>query len=128
MPPANNEESKYIIEITTEEEFNQLLKRSKAILFIAAEWSVPSRASWYTVSRALQQIGVLTIPTFQLDASEDIPYFINWIQEQRNVKPDFIYGGWGETVLIEHGNVTDFIHCPSKHGSEKTIEKIRSWK
>src|SRR5688500_1106806 len=113
MPPSNNAETKYTTEIKCEEEFNQLLKLSKAIVFIKAEWSGPARASWHIVSVALLEIGVLTMPAFKLDASEDIPYFMNWLLRQKEIKPDFIYGGWGETILIEYGNITDFIHCPS---------------
>jgi hypothetical protein len=124
---ANNDNSKYITEIKTEKEFNQLLKLSKAIVFIEAEWSGSARISWPIVSVALQEISVLTMPAFKLDASEEIPYFMNWLLGQKEIRPDFIYGGWGETVLIEAGNITDFIHCPAKIGSQKTKEKLKSW-
>jgi len=117
----------YITEIKSEEEFTQLLQLPKAILYINAEWSIHARFSWSVVSATLRNNQEFTIPAFKLDASEQLPYFENWLTEQKNIKPDFIYGGWGETVLIEQGNITDFISRPSKLGSEKTTEMFKSW-
>jgi hypothetical protein len=127
MLVPTNEEFKDIIEIKTEEAFNELLKRSKAIVYFEAEWSGPQRASKHVVFKALKEIGTVTLPVFKVDVSERVLYAEIWLHEQRNVQPGFIYGGWGETVLIEYGNITDFIGYPGKYGYDKTKAKLKSW-
>lgn len=121
------EDIKYVTEIKTEEEFNQFLKISKAILYLHVNWAVQEKMSRQLVIQALWQIGVLRIPIFKIDASERILFLENWAEKQTIVQPYFISGGNGETVLLEHGNVTDFIRFPAQSGLEKFKEKIKSW-
>ena len=127
MTAANNEETKYIIEIKTEEEFNQLLKRSKAILYFHVNWAAQELMSRRLVNKALWEIGVLRFPVFKIDASDRILFLENWIEKQKNMQPYFIYGGLGETVLLENGVISDFIKYPAQLGLEKIKEKIKSW-
>ena len=117
----------HISELKTEEEFNDLLKLPKAILYLQVDWSGPERISRSMIAKALKEIGQLNIPVFKINVSEPTIFAENWYSEQRKVIPFFIYGGWGETVLIEHGTITDFITYPAHVGYEKTKEKIKNW-
>ena len=128
MPPANNEESKYIIEITTEDEFNQLLKRSKAILYFQVNWSIQERMSKRLLSQALWEIGILKMPVFKINArDQDQVYVENWLLKHGERQLEYYSGGSGETLLIESGKVIDYIRYPAQLGLEKLKEKIKSW-
>jgi hypothetical protein len=120
-------ENEKIKEIGTEEEFNELLKLPNAILYLQVDWSGPERVSRSIVAKALKEIGVFELPVFKINVSEPTSFAERWCLEQRNVQPYFIYSGWGETVLLEHGKITDFITYPAHVGYEKTKEKIKSW-
>lgn len=127
MSGPNNETSKYIIEIKTEEEFDRLLKWSKAIFYFHVNWAVQESMSRRLINRALWEIGLLRIPVFQIDASDSIPFLETWAEKQKNVPTDFPSGGLGETVLLENGNIIDYIRYPAQLGLEKIKEKIKSW-
>ena len=127
MTMPNNETSKYIIEIKTEEEFEQLLKWSKAILYFHVNWAIQERMSRRLLSLALWEIGLLRMPVFQIDASKPILFLETWNESQKIVPPYFVSGGSGETVLLENGNVIDYIRYPAQLGLEKLKEKLKSW-
>lgn len=124
---TSNKESKYIIEIKTEDEFNQLLKRSKAILYFHVTWAIQERMSRRLVNLALWELGLLRIPVFKIDASEPILFLETWSDTQKKVSPYFIYGGSGETVLLENSIITNFIRYPAQLGLEKLKVKLKSW-
>jgi len=40
---------------------------------------------------------------------------------------DFYFNGYGETLLINYGQVVDYIRYPGQLGVEKTKLKIEHW-
>jgi hypothetical protein len=128
MPPSNNEESKYITEIKTEEEFNQLLKRSKAILYFQVDWSIQERSSRSIIAKAITEIGVLKMPVYKINASEqDQVFVVDWITTLEEGTLEYYYDGSGGTLFLKTGKVIDYIRYPAQLGLEKLKEKIKSW-
>jgi len=116
-----------MIEVDSEAKFNRLLVLPKAIVYVQVNWSDPEKVSRQIVSKVLTEIGSFKTPVFKIDSSDpNLPFIDTWLINQRQVVNGFNYGGWGETLLIENGNITAFIG-PAKSGFEKTKEIINSW-
>lgn len=127
MATANIEDLKYVTEIKTEEEFKQLLKYSKAILYFQVDWAGQELMSRRLLTKALWEIGVLRIPVFKINGrDQDQIYVEEWLLVHGN-DLEFYYGGLGATLLIEAGYVVDYIRYPVQLGLEKLKEKIKSW-
>src|SRR5688572_3914538 len=122
-----NEGSVSMIEIESEQEFSRLMELPKAIIYFQVHWSGPERVSRSIINKVLSEITLINTPIFKIDCSERLEYVENWISNHAKNIQHLIYGGWGETVLIENGKVTDFISYPAKVGTEKTKEKMESW-
>jgi len=80
MATSKIEDLKYVTEIKTEDEFNWLLKYSKAILYFQVDWAEQELMSRRLLTRALWEIGVLRIPVFKINArNQDQVYIEDWL-------------------------------------------------
>lgn len=115
------------ISVTTEQQFLDLLKRKRVIVYILVNWSGPERISRYNVFRALSNIGNSGTPVFIIDCSDqNNKYVETWLSDQK--RNGLYYGGFGETLLIDKGNLIDHIKNPGQLGQEQTKEKLIEWK
>lgn len=60
-------------------------------------------------------------------SAQEQEYLVTWSKVQKTQELYFPYGGLGETVLLNNGEVIDFIRYPAGLGYEKMHEKIKSW-
>ncbi|AEW01670.1 hypothetical protein A4D02_06615 [Niastella koreensis] len=119
-----------IKELVTEQEFIDVLKLDKAIIYMLVDWSGPERISRYLVYQVLTDLGPEEgIPVFKIDCSDQTKeYIVRWLVKQRESNKELYYGGWGETLFLNLGNIVDFIGNPAKNGRMKTEEKLAEWK
>lgn len=122
-----NEGSVPMIEIESEQEFNRIIELPKAIIYFQVNWSGPERTSRAIINMILNEIVLINTPIFRIDYSDRLEFIEKWMLLQTKNVQNLLYGGWGETVLIENGQVTDFINYPTYVGIEKTKEKIENW-
>lgn len=114
--------------IVSEEEFRVAINLDKAIIYFLVNWSDQERISRSKVHQILNEIDVFGIPIFQIDCSTHATeYVINWLLEQKNSTKGFIYGGYGETILVNKGEIIDFINYPGQFEFDKLKEKISDW-
>ena len=116
-----------ITEVTTEEEFKNVLKLYRAIVYILVTWSGPERISRSAVFKALGEIKIVGTPVFKIDCSRETNYVEQWLVEQGYGQQDLCYGGWGETLLLENGKLIDFIKNPAGLGYESIKHKLAGW-
>ena len=115
-------------ELITQKDFFDILKIHKAIIYFLVDWSGQERISRSIINQALNEFDKLEIPIFKVDCSDQSKdYLINWLIEQQGNKKDFYYGGYGETLLIENGEIADFIKYPGQLGLVKTKEILKKW-
>lgn len=125
----NLENSSGLIDLTTEVDFSEAIKRDRVIIYFLVDWSGPERASRYTVYKALNDINKTGTPVFKVDCSDQTKkYVVDWLIEQRENKKNLYYGGRGETLLISKGDIVDFLGNPGQLGYEKTKQKLEEWK
>ena len=126
--PDHTGQACQIINITTEQQLAAVCQLPKAIIYIEVDWSDHERQSRQTFHQALQCLPVQEVPVFMIDCSgQQHDFFENWLITQERHVHLFYTGGYGETVLVQYGQVTDFINYPARSGLEKTTEKIKSW-
>jgi len=118
-----------IKELISKEEFIDVLKLNKAIIYMLVDWSGPELASRYSVYQSIIELGPNGTPVFKIDCSDQTKqYIVDWLIEQRASDKDFYCGGWGETLYLNNGNIIDFIKYPAHIGRVKTKEKLAEWK
>lgn len=100
------------------------------IIYLFVDWSGPEILSRYYVYRALNELDKEGIPIFKFDCTDQnkMKHVEDWLTGQRESKQHFYFGGWGETVFVEKGEIIDFIANPGQLGLDLTIEKIKKWK
>ncbi|MES2622291.1 MAG: hypothetical protein V4615_15680 [Bacteroidota bacterium] len=114
--------------LTNPQEFQEMLNLEKAIVYLYVGWSgqeIASRKIVYTILNELETDGV---SVFQIDLDTAMNTFGEWLVEQHKRRPEDIYGGYGETILVSKGNVIDFVKYPPQLGPDKMKEKIIEWK
>jgi hypothetical protein len=125
----NLEAENNIKELHTEQDFFEVLKLNRAIVYMLVDWSGPERVSRYLVYQELKELGSNGTPVFKIDCSDQTKeYIVDWLVKQRESNKEFYYGGWGETLLLDQGNIVDYISNPAKLGRMKTKEKLAEWK
>lgn len=125
----NLERSGSIIDLATEDDFFEVIKCDRVIIYFLVEWSGPERLSRYYVYKALNEINKIGTPVFKVDCSDQTKkYVIDWLIGQRENKKHFYCGGWGETLLISKGDIVDFLINPGQLGYEKIKQKLEEWK
>jgi hypothetical protein len=113
--------------VESEQEFVGIFQLPRAIIYLSFEWSGSERFSRIIVDKCIVEIGITNIPIFFLDVSnENQNYFEKWLLNLRKLNK-FNHDGNGETLLLEFGEVVDFIKYPSKLGFEYTKNKLREW-
>lgn len=114
--------------IIVEEDFNNLIKLDKAIVYLKVNWSGYEMISRGIVYTSLDEIQDFNVPVFLIDCSEQNKLYVEeWLTNQRENRRGFYYGGYGETLLIHKGILVDFIKHPSKLKIEAFKEKIKEW-
>jgi len=125
---SNMEKTTGLIDLPSKESFLDILKLDKVIIYLLVEWSGPERVSRAIVFNVLNELDRKNTPVFKIDCSDQKKeWFIDWLIEQRQEKNDLYHGGWGETLLIEKGIITDFIKNPGRLGLDKTKDKLKEW-
>lgn len=118
-----------IKELVTQQDFFDLLKIEQAIVYLLVNWSGPELASRYCVYKALNELGTEGTPSFKIDCSDQSKeYIVDWLEKQKEGDIHFYYGGWGETLFLYKGNITDYISNPAKLGLSQTKKKLSKWK
>ena len=119
-----------IKELVTEQEFIDVLKLDKVIIYMLVDWSGPERISRYLVYQVLTDLGPEEgTPVFKIDCSDQTKeYIVHWLVKQRESNKEWYYGGWGETLFLNLGNIVDYIGNPAKIGRMKTEKKLAEWK
>lgn len=122
------EKSIGIMDVPNQQQFQTMLHLDRAIVYISVNWSGPERISRYCVYQALNEIQHNKIPVFKIDCSEqENRYVEEWLTDQKESNKHIYSGGWGETLLIEQGNVIDILRNPGQSGPEKTKETLANW-
>ena len=105
-----------------------MLLMPKAIVYILVNWSGQERNSRSIVYNVLDTLKITDIPIFKIDCSEqDKRYVEDWLDSLAKDMKMFYSNGYGETLLLSHGSVIDFIKYPGNIGMEKTRMKIEDW-
>jgi len=118
-----------IKELVTQQDFLDVLTLEWAIIYMQVEWSGPERSSRSCVYNALNEIGVAGTPVFKIECSDQTKrYIVDWLIEQKRDKADIYYGGSGETLLLNKGNIIEHIRYPAGIGYAGTKEKLMKWK
>lgn len=126
--PGDMEESIGFTEISNREEFENMLKRDHAIIYILVEWSGPERISRYTVYKALYELDRKQIPLYRINCSaQENSYVEEWLTRQKEAYRNFYFGGWGETLFVVRGKILDFIGNPGKEKPGHITEKLKEW-
>ncbi len=114
--------------ITNKREFDEMLQIPKAIIYILANWSGQERNSRSVVYSVLNTLKITDVPIFKIDCSEqDNRYVEDWLDKLATDMKFFYSNGYGETLLVSHGIVIDFIKYPADLGVENTRLKIKGW-
>ena len=115
--------------LATEEEFFDILKLDRAIIYLLVDWSGPERVSRAIIYKVLSDLDENGTPVFQIDCSDQTKIYVtDWLSGQQNDSKELNYGGCGETLLIGKGKILDFIKYPGQLGLEKVREKLTNWK
>jgi hypothetical protein len=124
------EKTSNIKELVTEQKFLDVLNLDKAIIYMLVDWSGPERISRYLVYQVLTDLGPEEgTPVFKIDCSDQTKeYIVDWLVKQRESNKEFYYGGCGETLFLNQGDIVDYIGNPAKIGRMKTEEKLAEWK
>src|ERR1700754_1601412 len=114
--------------IANEQDLIAVCELPKAIIYIQVNWSPQEKESRKVIFEAIRAIDMQNLPVFRIDcSSQQLDFFENWLLVQIQHVHLFYTGGYGETLLVQYGAVTDFINFPFKTGPEKTKDTIRSW-
>lgn len=114
--------------ITTSDDFFTAINLPRIIIYLLVEWSGPERVSRSIVLKVINNIDLKGIPVYKIDCSNlNVKYVEDWMAVQAKGNAEFIYGGWGETLLVGNNKLLDFIQWPFKLGYEATKEKIEGW-
>lgn len=117
-----------VIELVSLQDFENIIKLDKAIIYLQVNWSGPERLSRFTFFSAINKLKNEGIPIFIIDCSDQKKEYVkDWLINQRENRSQFYYGGWGETILISKGEIIDFIANPAKIGIEKTQIRVNEW-
>lgn len=126
--PDDMETSIGFTEISSREEFEDLLKLDHAIIYILVDWSGSERISRYAVYKALYELDIKQIPLFKIDCSaQENRYVEDWLIQQRESLSHFYFGGNGETLFVVRGKILDFIGNPGLKESHSIKEKLEQW-
>jgi hypothetical protein len=118
-----------LMTLETQQEFMDTVTLDRSIIYLLVDWSGQERASRHVIYNALSDLNEDGVSVFQIDcADETNQYVLDWLIEQQNNKQGFRYGGYGETLLVERGEIIDYIKYPAELGLEKTKEKLTDWK
>ena len=114
--------------IHTEDEFLAAINLPKSIIYLLVDWSGPERISRKLVFDVLDNIDLRSIQVYQIDCSKgDVNFVEDWLINQVKITPEFLYGGWGETLLFADGVLVDVMQHPFKLGYELVKLKIDGW-
>ena len=117
-----------LIDLSTNQDFLEVLKLDRAIIYMLVDWSLPERISRHNVYKALNQLDKKKISLFKINCSNQRKdYVVDWLIRQKENQRDLYYGGCGETLLIDKGNIVDFIKNPGKLGQRQTKVKLLQW-
>lgn len=95
--------------IETPEEFEQMLALNKCLIFVAADWSGPSKMAEAKLN-FWNKDGLTTI--FCLNVDNEL--FTQWfLEESKRLDAGFYISGSGPLLFVNQGNVTDYVY-PSK--------------
>ncbi len=108
--------------------FQELLNLDNVILYFSVDWSGPERMSCKLVMEALTQMADLpaATPAYICEVQPN-DVIEAWLLEQARKNPNFRFGGYGETVLLERGKIVDFILNPAKLGLDGIKDKLNRW-
>ena len=114
--------------ISSEQEFSEVLRLPKAIMYFLVDWSGPERISRPAIYRVISEINLNKTPFFKVDCSDQRQeYIMKWLTTQPRLFNDSYHGGWGETLLLKNGFIVDYIKYPGKLGLDKTRAIIENW-
>ncbi len=111
-------------EISSKEEFEEVISVPKAIIYFLVDWSLEERVARNIFTKILSENVSGTHLVFMVNVSDDKPYVCEWLEKQN---PKIILRGGGEIVLIRNGNVVDFIRQMCYPGVETNTGKINKW-
>ncbi len=108
--------------------FREILLLEKAICYLKVNWSGPEQGTRGMVAEILKELGPAPIPVFLVDCSgSESEHIQSWLVAQANVVMDFKFGGWGEIIYLNNGQIIHFILNPKTLGWEKTKATLSSW-
>ncbi len=117
-----------LTDLSTNEDFLNVLKLDRAIIYMLVDWSGPERVSRLNVYKAFKELNNKEMSLFKINCSDQTKdYVIDRLIKQRENQQDLYYGGWGETLLINKGNIVDFIKNPGQLGQQQTKLKLLEW-
>ncbi len=91
-----------IKDLPNQQDFLDVLKLDKAIIYLLVDWSGQERQSRKVVFQTLNELDKHGTPVFKINCSDQTKkYIVDWLIEQRQNIKDFYYGGFGETLLLE---------------------------
>jgi hypothetical protein len=115
-------------EIADEQSFNEMIKFPRTIIYISVNWSGYERISRYIINSVLNGFKAIEIPIFKIDCTEQEKRYVEvWLKNQSASAQYYYSNGYGETLLVEHGQIVDVIRYPGELGIEKTRSKIEQW-
>ena len=117
-----------LYQIIDESNFNEILKLPVAIIYITVDWSGQERISRSIIKEVLNKLDPKEIAIFEIDCSnQDKKYIGDWLTNQSKQLGHMYSNGYGETLLIKNGQVTDYIKYPGDLGIEETKVRIKQW-
>lgn len=126
--PENPDQPGTIKTIANAQDLEVVCSLPRAIIYIIVSSSEYEQASRDVVYQALEQIDCKGTPVFTIDCTtQQQEYFENWLIAQTQHVHLFYTGGYGETLLVQQGEVRDFINYPARLGTEKTRAIIENW-
>ena len=108
--------------LTTNEQFEELRKLPKAIVYIKAEWSGPEKVRRPRVYTAMSHVEVRKVPGYYVDIDKLPPEFE---QQLRNYRIQL--HGYGEVFFFEQGRCTGFMPSKELMPNNEIQETLLEW-
>src|ERR1700712_4000561 len=81
-----------LTDLFTDQDFLDVLKLDRAIIYMLVDWSGPERISRYTVYKVLNELDKKEIALFKINCSDQTKdYVVDWLIRQRENQKDFYY-------------------------------------
>jgi len=116
-----------MIDLETKDQFLDVLQLNKAIIYLLVNWSGGERVSRNFIYKAFSEIDKKETLLFKIDCSDqEKEYVVDWLIGQEQKKQLF-YDGWGATLFLQKGKITDVIPKPLEIEFLNIKERLEKW-